>query len=493
MIEFSRLFKLGIPLIWVSLLFLCSNAEAQKIPKDTLVTIKQDTLPNRVVTINRVLIIGNKITKERIISRELSLRPGDTVSTKRIGKILVLDQRKIYNLRLFNTVTIQWLELSPDEVDLLVEVNERWYTFPVPIFELSDRNFNEWWQNYDHDLRRVNYGLRLYQYNFRGRNETLRFTAQFGFTRKFDVSYRIPYIDKRQRHGLVIDFNYGEPKNLAYFTDDHKLLYYPEDKPSETTVKLSRGFGVSYTFRKSFYETHSITYNYQNNHVLDTIAKLNPNFYKNSAVGQQYSSITYSFSSEHRDVIAYPLKGYQITGFVQRTGLLIDSDVRQWELNVTYAKYADLGKNYYLSNFSSLYTSTPSDQPYTFFSALGYRRQFVKGYEVYVIEGPKFFLNKTTFRKRIFSRTWQLDYMPIEQFRYLPVAIYIKGYFDMGYVENYPYYESIQINNRLSNKMLIGTGGGIDIVTAYDAVIRFEYTFTREKTHGFFFHMKKEF
>ena len=225
----------------------------------------------------------------------------------------------------------------------------------------------------------------------------------------------------------------------------------------------------------------------------DTIAKLNPNFYKNSALGQQYSSITYSFSSEHRDVIAYPLKGYQITAFAQRTGLLIDLDVQQWELNVTYAKYADLGRNYYLSNFSSLYASTTSDQPYTFFSALGYRRQFVKGYEVYVIEGPKFFLNKTSFRKRIFSRTWQLDYMPIEQFRYLPVAIYLKGYFDMGYVENYPYYESLQINNRLSNKMLIGTGGGLDIVTAYDAVIRFEYTFTREKTHGFFFHMKKEF
>jgi hypothetical protein len=46
---------------------------------------------------------------------------------------------------------------------LLVDVNERWYTFPVPIFELSDRNFNEWWQNYNHDFRRVNYGLRLYQ------------------------------------------------------------------------------------------------------------------------------------------------------------------------------------------------------------------------------------------------------------------------------------------------------------------------------------------
>jgi len=489
LIEFSRLFKQAILPVMVSLLFLGTPVEAQKAARDTLVKTIPDTIPKRLLTINRVLIIGNKVTRDQIISRELSLKPGDTINTKRIDAVLLQDQRKIYNLRLFNTVTIQWLELTTSQVDLLIEVNERWYTFPVPIFELSDRNFNEWWQNYNHDLSRVNYGLRLYQYNFRGRNETLRFTAQFGFTRKFELSYRIPYIDHKQRHGLIFDFNYDEPKNLAYLTEDHKLSFLEERK----TLKKSRGFGVTYTFRKSFYETHSLSFNYKNNHVADTISYLNPNYYTDASVRQQFSAITYSFNSEHRDVIAYPLKGYQITAFAQRTGFLIDSDVEQWELNITYARFADLGNYNYFSNFTSAYLSTPTDQPYSFFSALGYRRQLVKGYEVYVIEGPNFFLNKTTFRKRIFSRTWQLDNMPIEQFRYFPISIYLKGYLDLGYVENYPYYENLQLNNRLSNRMLVGTGAGIDIVTAYDAVVRLEYTFTREKTHGFFFHLKKEF
>ncbi len=495
MIEFLRLLKKGIPLIWVLLFFLTDNLAAQKIARDTLAKskINKDTIPNRVVTINRVLIIGNKVTRERIISRELSFKPGDTVSTKRIDARLLLDQRKIYNLRLFNTVTIQWLELNENQVDLLVEVDERWYTFPVPIFEISDRNFNEWWQNYGHDFRRVNYGLRLYQYNFRGRNETLRLTAQFGFTRRFDLTYRIPYIDRQQRQGLNFEFNYGEPKNIAYKTDDHKLKFYPETKPSDRTVKFSRGFSVSYTFRKSFYETHTLSYDYQNNHVLDTIAILNPNYYKNAAVRQQFSSITYSFNSEHRDVVAYPLKGYHFTIFAQRTGLLIQSDVHQWELNLTYSRFFDLGQNYYLSNFTSGYVSSPTQQPYSFFSALGYRKQLVRGYEVYVIEGPKFFLNKTTFRKRIFSGTWKLDDIPIQQFKHFPLAIYLKSFFDFGYVENYPYYEVLQLNNRLSNRVLIGTGAGFDIVAAYDTVIRLEYTFTREKTHGFFFNVKKEF
>jgi len=462
---------------------------SQPVSIDTLVRPAADTLVNRIVTINRVLIIGNKITRERIISRELSLKPGDTVSTQRLNLILQQDQQKIYNLRLFNTVTVKWLEINAGMADLLIEVNERWYTFPAPIFELSDRNFNEWWENYNHDLSRVNYGIRLYQYNFRGRNETLRFTAQFGFSRRFELLYRIPYIDRKQKHGLAFNFLYSEPKNLAYQTVDHKL----EFQEGRETLKKGNAFGITYTFRKSFYESHSFSFGYTSNTVADSIVNLNSNYYGDGTNHQDYGSITYSFNSEHRDVIAYPLTGYHVTAFIQKSGLGFGSDVNQWETNLTYSRYWDLKKNFYLSNFSSAYLSTPNEQPYSMFSALGYRRQLVKGYEVYVIEGPQFFLNKTTFRKKIFSRTWDLNDMPLEQFRYFPLTIYLKSYVDLGYVENYPYYQERDLNTRLSNKLLAGAGAGIDIVTAYDAVLRFEYTFTREKTQGFFFHLKKEF
>src|SRR5689334_12925644 len=122
-----------------------------------------------IIRLNRVIIIGNKRTKDWIILRELSLKQGDTISRAKLEKVVDLDRKKIYNLRIFHTATIKTLELPDKSFDLLVEVEERWFTFPIPIFELSDRNFNEWWENYDHKLNRTNYGLRLYQYNFRGR------------------------------------------------------------------------------------------------------------------------------------------------------------------------------------------------------------------------------------------------------------------------------------------------------------------------------------
>ncbi len=447
------------------------------------------TAEARTLEINRIIILGNKVTRDRIILRELSLKPGDTISSIRIDNQLVKDRAKIYNLRLFNTVVVRYMAFDSTRVDLIIEVSERWYTFPSPIFELSDRNFNEWYQNYNHDWKRVNYGVRLYQTNFRGRNEKVRLTTQFGFVRKFILTYSIPNIGQTQKHGLLFDVSYDEPKNLAYLTDDHKLKFLE----GRTTLKRQLGTAVTYTYRKSFYETHALTLEYLNSHVADTITRLNPNFYKEGSPNQRWTALAYSFNSEHRDVIAYPMKGYQFTFYVQKTGLGFGQDINLLEANATYAKHMDLGKGFNLSNFSAAYASTPTNQPYTMYGALGYRRQFLRGYEIYVIEGPQFFLNKTTLKRKIFSHAWTLEDMPLEQFSYFPIALYLKAYVDFGYVTNYGRYDELNINTRLSNRMLAGAGLGLDLVTLYDNVFRFEYTFTREGTRGFFFHVKKEF
>lgn len=450
-----------------------------------------DTLAERTLQVNRIIILGNKITRDRIILRELSLKPGDTTSSTNIDNVLVRDRAKIYNLRLFNTVVVRWMEFDTASglIDIIVEVSERWYTFPSPIFELSDRNFSEWWQNYDHDFRRVNYGIRLYQTNFRGRNEKVRLAAQFGYVRKFVLTYSIPNIGQTQKHGLIFDISYGEPKNVAYRTNDHKLEFLEE----RTTLRKSLAASVAYTYRKSFYEVHSFQLEYHGSKISDTIPKLNENFFKEASTKQQFMSVAYSFNSEHRDVIAYPMKGYHFSFFASKTGLGLGMDINVFEANATFAKHVDLGKGFNFANFSSVYVSTPTNQPYSVYGALGYRRQFIRGYEIYVIEGPQFWLNKTTFKKKIFSHAWNIEDMPLEQFSYFPVALYLKAYFDWGYVNNYTRYDELNMNTRLSNRFLMGAGAGLDLVTLYDNVFRFEYTFTREGTHGFFFNIKKEF
>jgi outer membrane protein assembly factor BamA len=442
------------------------------------------------IEINRILIVGNRITRDQIISRELTLKPGDIIYVADLPGILDLDKKKLINTKLFNTVEIKTLPLDDRKVDLVIDVNERWYTFPSPIFELADRNFNEWWENYNHDFRRLNYGVRLSQHNMRGRNETLRLLAQFGFQRKFELLYRFPYIDKKQKHGLSLDLAYLETKNLAAQTLEHKYIY----TRSDDILKSDRVAGLTYTYRKSFYKTHSAKFEYRKTHIADSVKTINPIFIKGEDRRElEYTSLSYQFNADHRDFFAYPLKGFQLFVDFRKTGLLPNDDVNKVEASILYSRYFDLKHNYYLSNNTVIYASTPDDLSYVNFSALGLRKQFVRGYEIYVIEGSMYALNKTTFKKKIFSNTYHWGDMPIEQFRHIPLSIYLKTYFDIGFVENYPDYERLNINTKLADKVISGAGFGFDIVGSYDIVLRLEYTFNAEGENGFFFHLKKEF
>lgn len=451
--------------------------------------VSQTDTTDRFLEVNRIIITGNKLTRNSIILRELSFKKGDVVSENILPRVIEKDQRKLFNLRLFNTVTITPLNLGNGLIDFLIEVDERWYTFPVPIFQLSDRNFNEWWENYDHDLSRVNYGLKLYQYNLWGRNQTLTLTAQFGFQRRFQLMYRIPYITNNQKAGLIFEMDYIDAKNVADSTIDHKLRYVKHDH----VLRNTRGIGLSYTYRNNFYIFHKLKYEYRQTGISDTLQVLNPNYLGPENDFQKYDALTYEFTSDHRDVQAYPLKGYMVFLHAEQYGIALNKDFQKTEGWLSLSGHLDLKKHFYLSNQAFIYLSTPDEIPYFNYGGLGYNRTFVRGYEIYVIEGPRFYLNKTTIKKRIFNHLWKIENSIIPQFNHFPLAIYLKAYADFGYVDNYPTYAERGVNTLFSNKLFGGAGMGLDFVSAYDAVLRVEYTYTPENKGGFFFHLKKEF
>ena len=438
--------------------------------------------------IHEIVIKGNRLTRNPIILRELRLKPGDIISEMDLDYVLKKDHQKIFNLRLFNTVTIVPVFRDSTNIDLSIEVSERWYTFPIPRFQLSDRNFNEWWQNYGHDWSRVNYGVKLYQYNLWGRNHTLLLKAQFGFQKNFQLLYKIPYINKQQKQGLIFEMDFTSGNSVPDSTIDHKLNYIK----STDVLRTTRGIGITYSYRNNFYLQHRLKYEYHHSFIADTLVKLNENYLGNGFDQQQYDALSYEIDYDRKDVAAYPLKGYQILAGIQRSGIMLISDFRKTSAYFRYAGYAELGNNFFVSNLSMLVWSGPEKVPYFNYTTMGYDKIFVRGYEIYVIEGPYFLLNKMTLKKRIFAKKWHLNNWSFKRFNYLPLAIYLKVYSDVGFVDNYEVYENAGLNNSLSEKVLTGAGLGIDIVTAYDMAIRFEYTFTPQ-SNGFFLHFKKEF
>ncbi|MEN8251064.1 MAG: POTRA domain-containing protein, partial [Bacteroidota bacterium] len=260
----------GIAIILLVLFSLSSDAQTNKsteLQPDTLSGVNQHQ-----VYIDNIFITGNKRTRDKIILRELSFSKGEVYSIDVLRDKIEADRDKIYNTKLFNTVEVGLLELDIDKVDVVVKVEERWYLFPIPLIDIIDRNFNDWWVNQNHDFSRIIYGLSLYHFNMRGMNERLTMTAQFGYSKRYEIKYEFPYIDRTQQNGLALFAKYIEYTNLHYDNLANKRVFFD----SEDILKTNVYSGIGYTRRNSFYTRHHFDLRYSYVNIADTIAALNP-------------------------------------------------------------------------------------------------------------------------------------------------------------------------------------------------------------------------
>jgi outer membrane protein assembly factor BamA len=445
-----------------------------------------DTAVYDSLKIDRIFIVGNKKTKQRIILRELDFKENETIGTHNLLTRIKRNEDNIFNTRLFISVNITFILIEDNQVDVIIRVAERWYFFPIPVFELADRNFHDWWVNQNHDLSRLELGLKLYVYNMRGRNETLKLTGQFGFTKRLQLAYGFPYVDRKQKIGLNFLFDYTLNKNTNYRTTEHIYRFLDSDN----WLKERYLGGASMTYRNSLYNFHTIGVNYFQSQVNDTIVELNPNYFVNGS-SQAYFRVYYSFIYDNRDIKAYPLKGSYFSGRIEKIGLGIVDDVNVFGISVLYNQFFDLGRQFYFTAGVGGSAYVPKEQPYDLFNSMGKFPFSLRGYELYVIEGPYFVQNQYTIRKRLFQVEKDLrNILSVKQFSRFQLAIYLKSYFDLGYVRGYP---GNELNTQFTDNLLYGGGAGFDLVTFYDIVLRFDYSFNKAGEHGFVFGVRSLF
>ncbi len=463
---------------------LIQNVYGQSTKIDSL---KYDTLAlsTDYVMIGDIQIIGNKRTKESVVMRELSFEIGDIFLEDDLLALFKEDKEKLTRTRLFLSVDIEHHKLPENKVRVLIKVSERWYIFPFPIFKIHARNFNDWWQNLDHDFNRTSYGIKFYQYNIRGRNEKLKLQAQFGFIKDFQIRYQIPYFNKTQKNGLSIGVGYTQNNQIGYETLENKQKF---TNFGNTTGDASYAY-FTFINRPSFYTTNSFTLAYQKYNVHDSVAILNPNYFQNGTASQFYFRLKYHLKKDHRNEVSYPLRGYLLDFSINKLGLGISNDINQLQIDVNYFKFFDLSKNYYLSTRIGGEFNALNNSSYKNAKAIGYKPNSIRGYELYVVDGQNFVLHKTTFKKQLFKAEGKIPFLKAKQFNTIPIAVYLKTYFDWGYVSNNTISEQ---QNNLSNRLLYGTGLGLDIVTYYDFVLRIEYSLNNNGDTGFFINFKSD-
>lgn len=459
--------------------FLLSYGQAYKIDQ-----LAQDSslyeMPYKVI--KGIQLVGNKITKDHIILREISFSMGDTLANESFFSQVEQSRKNLLNTSLFNFVKVDLALGNPDEAYLIIHLQERWYTFPLPIFEIDDNNFNTWWE--EKDFSRLNYGFTIIRHNFRGRKEKLSATAQFGFTERLKLDYNIPYINRNQKAGLNIDFSYNRRDQISYLSENNKRLQYK----SETGDAIRNyAAGLTYQYRRKIFNTHRLGLEYDFNEIKDTIRQLNENYLGNNDLENQFFSLYYSFTHDRRDSKNYPLSGTYFNASVRKYGLgILDSPIDLTNFQLQIKKYWALSDRlYYANSFRGVWAAN-NNQPYLLQNGLGYSQSFtLRSYEYYVIDGQNIGLAKIQLRYQVVKPNHaQINLLPWERFNRFHYALYAGIFSDAAYVQDNTGFPA----NDLANEIQFGYGVGLDFVTYYDLVLRTEFSFNKFGESGLFLH-----
>lgn len=474
----QRALKYGI-LIWgmVLLWAVSLGQEKEEKPFEDAALLKTSFL-----TIRSVNITGNKITKNYIIEREIPLKKGRPYSISDILSNLQLSRQNLMNTALFVDVTVDFTNWFNDSLDVVVDVKERWYYWPIPYFKPIDRNLNVWIKEYHASLERVNYGIKFAGNNVSGRNDKINFFLIGGYTRQIQLSYNQPYADKALKKGFFFNISYAKFHEVNYNTEFNKQQFYKDDL---NYMREQFHVDVGYTYRQASIARHSLRLGYTVESIADTVLKLNPVYFNENKTMVRYADISYTYQYLGVDYIPYPLKGF--TWDLALLARPFEKDIQLYVASARASKYWQMSRKNYFSLQGIFTVKFPFNQPYYNQRLFGNSDAYVRGLEYYVIDGSMGLISKATVRREVLSVKWRTG-LKSRAYAEIPFKFYAKAYADAAYA-----YKSEAGNNSLNNTFIYSYGVGLDMITIYDFSIRLEFSINQFHENGVFLHTRTDF
>ncbi len=431
--------------------------------------------------VRNILISGNKKTKRYIILREMQIRQGDSVAIASLNVELDKARDFIYNTTLFVDVKVSPRIINSSELDIMVDVKERWYIFPIPYVKLADRSFNEWIEKYNTSFKRLSYGIMFSHFNISGRRDELSLILINGFKRNISFEYAAPYINPALTKGARFGAGFIQTREIPYKTSYHNnLLYYKNVDFVKNEWYVTGALSSRKALKKK--ETFIITFRHIN--VDDSIiSHYNPAYFNSSSSTQNFFELEYKLQFRDVDNILYPLKGYTASLSLKKRGLQLKGGINQFSIKPAFNKYFSYSHQWYSSVRLSGEIKLPFTQPYYNQKALGYEENYLRGDEYFAIDGVAYALSKLDLKKKIIFSNIP-TFINSKTYNKIPFTFYAKTFADLGYV-----YSRKAFDTELNNKFLYSSGFGIDIVTLYDFKISLEYSLNQLTQKGLFLHL----
>ena len=448
--------------------------------------------PGDSIVIADIHVEGDRRTRSSVVYREMSIRKGMRLSREQFDLELEKSYSTLMNTGLFTRAEISHSDTlyGPGREVVRVDLRETWYIYPVPTFELADRNFNVWWRDQNRSLERVNVGAGLNYYNFTGRRDRLKAGFTTGYTREVDLGYRLPYVNRAGSIGINLNYSYRRQREQNYLTLDNEQQFYNTD--DNDFVYRASAASVAVTYRKALFVSHEFELGYRNSFIADTIAReLNPNFFGGGRRSQQFFRAVYTFRDDHRDVRKYPWRGSYFRATVRKEGLGITGERSGLVVDGSYSKFIPLGENYSL-NFGAgaKYSLIRSRQPFLENRAIGFGDNALVGYQFYVVDGLDMAIWRIGLRRELYQTEIDLGKLAfIPAFRQIPIRVLLSTQWNQG-ITNAPFAEE---SNRLNNILLSGAAVGLDVVLYFDMVFGVQYNRNHLGEGGIFLNLNLNF
>jgi outer membrane protein assembly factor BamA len=456
-----------------------------------------DTLDAPYIKITGVEITGNKLTKPRIIERELDFKIGDSLATFQKGKGGNFSDRNFYpgdsselrlrmnysrenliNTKLFLNVNLSLQKIIDNPYTLLIDVTERHYWWLFPVAKLNAPNFNEWlrapnWSD-------VSMGIFFSHNNLFGLSHQTSLIAYFGKSWAIALGYKIPWIGTGEKIGLTMTAGYSNLYTVEYASVENKrqMIYAPN---SSQDVKLA----AKLSLRPGLYHYGTVKLTGEYIMISDSMYSLDTNYLAGFKKSNTSLSLYADYYYDSRNSHSYPLKGNMMRVFVNKVGLgLVSKDVNLFYYGVDFHFYQTIGRKWYVAEMVKAENSAGENAPYYYQLNMTQGKDFIRGFDLYTLKGDQMYYCRNNIKYELVKPSLRKvkEGQEKNKFKALQYAFYLNAFADAGYSVN-----KFTDDNPYNNKWLFSWGVGIDFVTYYDLVIRFEYAFTSIWTNGFYF------
>ncbi len=397
----------------------------------------QPLLTGDSIKVDTVIIRGNLITEPQIIYHEMTFKAGDMVTPK----ILDYNRERIFSLGLFSSVKV--IPDSFNNAAIIVQVEESWYWWPIPIVELKDQDWNK-----------LSYGLDFTVLNFRGLNQRLHFKFTAGYDPAIAINYENPSLDSEGRYYFGTSFSKGEINNRSDSAkirvgNNFSYKYY------NTSISSGKRFDLN-TIVYILFGYQYFEYPYSSKDV---------NFKSLSPKGYPYFVLEYTLNT--RDLTQNAEQGISALLHLEHKGFDVHNIAYQY-LRVDLIKYFPLWSKLVLKTRVSTGQVWGARIPYYDLQYLGSTQRIRGRYNVST-EGKGLYFSSaeikwTLIKERLISLDLPLIPTTLTKYR---TGLYLYSFIDYGSI-----HESAFSFERGASQT--GFGGGVAILILPYNQVRFE-------------------